>query len=533
MAAIESLDKDLVLIIIASTINSSVKELKDLTGQSTVELSLDAFLTKMNELIVDYSEAFSLTPIDAKVDKLALIELIRERKFADFVEVSGDILKIETNAKAFQAILSNIAVTSTLNYAKLLIKNIDDLGIIYRSSMDKTGAVESEEGEHDNALQDTTNIEKYTIEEEIGSGEVQKDTEINQEAMQEGEPEKAEEQDIEAEDVQEDDKIGLDVEADHDHNEQDVEDIEEHENELDQEQTENIELGEQGDSIEKEQAENEDENPNVPQDKQEEEEREEKQEEDEEKETEEKEEKEVEAKEEEEREEHEEGQKEQKEQEQKELEEQREQEEQKEQEEDQEKQDDQHEKEEEKLELNLEEKQDQQEDKDAKKDKGEQGNATPADSKNNVQTPEPKLLDGTKEELRSQSSRKRSRSLSVSTPQQHKRFQHIAVNLINNIQAHRFSSPFLQAVNTKEAPDYHEVIYEPKDLKNILKSIKLKNDPPEYQLIKQLKRDIMLMLANCIMYNKSDTDLVQLTKSMKNDVNNIFKLFEEAELDTK
>jgi len=169
-----------------------------------------------------------------------------------------------------------------------------------------------------------------------------------------------------------------------------------------------------------------------------------------------------------------------------------------------------------------------------KKDKDEHRKTTPVDSTNTFQTPEPKVSENNaKEESRSQTSRKRSRSLSVSTPQQHKRFQHIAVNLINNIQAHRFSSPFLQPVNSKEAPDYHEVIYEPKDLKNILKSIKLKNDPPEYQLIKQLKRDILLMLANCIMYNKSDTDLVQLTKSMKNDVNNIFKLFEEAELDAK
>lgn len=129
-------------------------------------------------------------------------------------------------------------------------------------------------------------------------------------------------------------------------------------------------------------------------------------------------------------------------------------------------------------------------------------------------------------------SRKRSISPSSSV-QQHKRFQHIAVNLINSIQAHRFSSPFLQPVNPKDAPDYAELIYEPKDLKNIMKSIKLKSEPPEYQLLEELERDIMLMFANCIMYNKSDTDLVQLTKSMKNDVNNIFKLFKEAELDTR
>jgi hypothetical protein len=125
------------------------------------------------------------------------------------------------------------------------------------------------------------------------------------------------------------------------------------------------------------------------------------------------------------------------------------------------------------------------------------------------------------------------RSSSPSSTQLHKRFQHIAVNLVNSIQAHRFSSPFLQPVNPKDAPDYVEVIRQPKDLKTILKSIKLKLDPPEYLLLEQLERDIMLMFANCIMFNKSDTDLVELTKSMKNDVDKIFKLFKEAELDTR
>lgn len=123
----------------------------------------------------------------------------------------------------------------------------------------------------------------------------------------------------------------------------------------------------------------------------------------------------------------------------------------------------------------------------------------------------------------------RKRSSSPSAFQQHKRFQNIAINLLTNIQEHRYSSPFLQAVAKKDALDYYDVIYQPKDLKNILKTVKLKSDPPEYHLVKQLERDIMLMFANCIMYNKSDDDLVQLTISMKNDVNKIFKMFEEAE----
>ncbi|KAG7194473.1 uncharacterized protein KQ657_004686 [Scheffersomyces spartinae] len=133
---------------------------------------------------------------------------------------------------------------------------------------------------------------------------------------------------------------------------------------------------------------------------------------------------------------------------------------------------------------------------------------------------------------RLQTLRKRSRSPSNAASQR-KRFQNIAVNLINSILEHRFSSPFLHPVSKKDAPDYNDVIYEPKDLKNILKSIKLKQDPPTYSEIKQLERDIILMFANCIMFNRSDEDLVSLTLSMKNDVNKMFKLFEEAEEDIK
>lgn len=143
-------------------------------------------------------------------------------------------------------------------------------------------------------------------------------------------------------------------------------------------------------------------------------------------------------------------------------------------------------------------------------------------------TPEPLLKPDTPS-----SGHKRSLSPSASSYQQRKRFQHIGINLVNSIQAHRFSSPFLQAVNRKEALDYYDVIYNPKHLKGILKSIKLKQEPYEYNTIKELERDIMLMFANCIMYNRSDADLVELTKSMKDDVNNTFKMFEEAESEMK
>lgn len=126
------------------------------------------------------------------------------------------------------------------------------------------------------------------------------------------------------------------------------------------------------------------------------------------------------------------------------------------------------------------------------------------------------------------SSRKRSMSPAVANP--NKRFQSIAANLINNIQSHRFSSVFLQPVNKKEVPDYYEVVHEPKDLKNIMKSVKLKTGEPKYNLLKELERDVMLMFANCIMFNHSDEDLVNLARTMRDDVINTFKIFRDAEL---
>ncbi|EGV63161.1 Bromodomain-containing protein [Yamadazyma tenuis ATCC 10573] len=110
-----------------------------------------------------------------------------------------------------------------------------------------------------------------------------------------------------------------------------------------------------------------------------------------------------------------------------------------------------------------------------------------------------------------------------------KRFQTIAINLINNIQSHRFSSLFLQPVSKREVPDYYEIIHEPKDLKSIMKAVKGKSDE-SYNSLQQLERDVMLMFANCIMFNHSDKDLVNLARTMRDDAVNTFKLFKEAEM---
>lgn len=121
-------------------------------------------------------------------------------------------------------------------------------------------------------------------------------------------------------------------------------------------------------------------------------------------------------------------------------------------------------------------------------------------------------------------SRKRSQSPLAAT-QKYKRFQNIAVNLVKTIEEHRFSSPFLTPVNARE---YEQVIFQPRDLKSILKAIRQKDLQP-YETVKDLERDIMLMFANCVMYNKSNTHLVEMAIQMKNDVRKTFKMFEDAE----
>lgn len=120
---------------------------------------------------------------------------------------------------------------------------------------------------------------------------------------------------------------------------------------------------------------------------------------------------------------------------------------------------------------------------------------------------------------------KRSRSPLVH-PYKHKRFQNIAINLIKSIEEHRFSSPFLTPV---VADNYQDIVHQPKDLKSILRAVKQKEEPAPYATVKELERDIMLMFANCVMYNKASMPIVKMAMQMKNDVRNTFKIFEEAE----
>lgn len=128
---------------------------------------------------------------------------------------------------------------------------------------------------------------------------------------------------------------------------------------------------------------------------------------------------------------------------------------------------------------------------------------------------------------RNQLAQKRSVSpLGTQASHKHKRFQSIAINLLRSIEGHRFSSPFLLPVT---APNYSDTVKEATDLKTIMKALKSKQEPPVYETLKELERDIMLMFANCVMFNKSKTPIVDMAREMKSEVSQTFKMFEEAE----
>ncbi|CAH2352475.1 hypothetical protein CLIB1423_07S00364 [[Candida] railenensis] len=474
----EHLDYSLFSLLIASTLNTSLKKLKIQPNASSVELDVDVVLSDLVTLTEDYLQSFEIANCQKTLlRKVNFIKILQERKFNEFVSISGKNLIIDTTQ--YDSKMSKLVLAATAEYSNVLVKNVNDLSKLWQNSQvireefearkARANALEEQMVQSDNVDKDVPtsgDVGKDTGSEAVvASGdhpesdqgipdpEAAVDVENNIEIkdvsggvnMEDVEPEeadpdvmdqgidteaKAEEDDEEDEERDHDTvvkEINQSQKAEKDAEEEEEEEVEEKKD--DAESISNVKVENEDESVEEDEVKGEEEKAN-----------------------------------------------------------------------------------------NDEDEDEDEEDEDVEEHHDDEGNSGPITRKHSLTLDEP---------------RTRKRSSSPSSTMQHKRFQHIAINLINSIQAHRFSSPFLQPVNAKDAPEYSKIIYEPKDLKNILKSIKSKRNPPEYQSIEQLERDIMLMFANCIMYNKSDTDLVELTKSMKNDVNNIFKLFKDAESDTR
>lgn len=82
--------------------------------------------------------------------------------------------------------------------------------------------------------------------------------------------------------------------------------------------------------------------------------------------------------------------------------------------------------------------------------------------------------------------------------------------LHSQISQHRNGNIFHNPIKSSEAPDYHEIIKRPMDLKTIKARIKdgVTTSSLEFQ------RDVYLMFANAMMYNRPGSDIFQMAEEV-------------------
>jgi len=91
-----------------------------------------------------------------------------------------------------------------------------------------------------------------------------------------------------------------------------------------------------------------------------------------------------------------------------------------------------------------------------------------------------------------------------------KRFQNVISMLHAQISQHRNGNIFHNPIKISEAPDYHDIVKRPIDLKTIKTKVK------DGQIANSLEyqRDIYLMFANAMMYNVPGSDVHTMAEDM-------------------
>lgn len=91
-----------------------------------------------------------------------------------------------------------------------------------------------------------------------------------------------------------------------------------------------------------------------------------------------------------------------------------------------------------------------------------------------------------------------------------KRFQTVISMLHSQISQHRNGNIFHNPIKNSEAPDYHEIIKRPMDLKTVKGKVKdgVISNSLEFQ------RDVYLMFANAMMYNRPTSDIYRMAEEV-------------------
>ncbi len=106
--------------------------------------------------------------------------------------------------------------------------------------------------------------------------------------------------------------------------------------------------------------------------------------------------------------------------------------------------------------------------------------------------------------------RRNQRSGGSDAPVVSKRFQNVIGMLHSQISAHRYGNIFHNPIKKSEAPDYHDIVKRPMDLKTIKSRVKdgLIANSLEFQ------RDIYLMFANAMMYNRPGSEIYNMAEEV-------------------
>jgi len=91
-----------------------------------------------------------------------------------------------------------------------------------------------------------------------------------------------------------------------------------------------------------------------------------------------------------------------------------------------------------------------------------------------------------------------------------KRFQNVIGMLHSQISQHRNGNIFHNPIKDSEAPDYRDIVKRPMDLKTI--KARIKDGVISTSL--EFQRDVFLMFANSMMYNKPDSDIYAMAEEM-------------------
>ncbi|KAI0284237.1 Bromodomain-containing protein [Russula aff. rugulosa BPL654] len=91
-----------------------------------------------------------------------------------------------------------------------------------------------------------------------------------------------------------------------------------------------------------------------------------------------------------------------------------------------------------------------------------------------------------------------------------KKFQTVITMVHSQISQHRNGNIFHNPIKTSEAPDYYDIVKRPMDLKTIKSHIR------EGQITSsdEFQRDVYLMFANSLMYNRPGSDIFNMAEEM-------------------